>query len=122
MTKSCSLKRCSAINERSTSIKRLALRFDCNNRLPIHVFVVAKKMRDGLRMLAGAELRAGCDMAGAKARVLSNAIICGPAEAVPLLQNSFRCRHDKSHALLQSASSISPFAPPPFQEVDEWPH
>jgi hypothetical protein len=32
------------------------------------ILVVAKKMRDGLRMFAEAALRAGCDMAGAKAQ------------------------------------------------------
>ncbi|MGC8550373.1 MAG: hypothetical protein ACP5M4_11790 [Acidobacteriaceae bacterium] len=31
------------------------------------VFVVAKKILDGLKMFDGAELRAGCAMAGAKA-------------------------------------------------------
>jgi hypothetical protein len=34
------------------------------------VLVVAKKMREGLRMFAGTELRAGCAMAGAKALLL----------------------------------------------------
>jgi hypothetical protein len=51
------------------------------------VFVVAKNMRDGFKMLAAAALRAGCAMAAAKSLSPLHCC-CGPAEAVPLLQSS----------------------------------
>jgi hypothetical protein len=53
----------------------LALRSDCSNRLLMLVFVVAKKIRDGLKMLAGTALRAGCAMAGAKALFSSRLLL-----------------------------------------------
>jgi hypothetical protein len=43
--------------------------------MPLLVFVVTKKMREGLKMLAGAALRAGCAMAGAKAHSPLNPLL-----------------------------------------------
>src|ERR1035438_3682017 len=104
-TKSCSLKRCSATSEHSTSMRRVALRSDCSNRLFMLVLVVAKKMRDGFRMLAEAALRAGCAMAGAKALLLFIAG-CGPAKAVPLLQS---WKHSNSRQAACGPAKAVPF-------------
>ena len=96
------LETCSATSERNTSMSSPALRSDCSNRLPMLVFVVAKKdARRVQNVCRGAALRAGCAMAGAKAHSPLHRC-CGPAKAVPLLQSSstatLRARH-KTRAL-----------------------
>ena len=52
-------------------MSRPALRSDWRILRPVLVFVVTKKVREGLRMLEEDEFRLGCDMAGAKAHLLS---------------------------------------------------
>ena len=96
-TKSCSLNLRSATSERSTSTSDSALRSDCKIRFPIAVFVVTKNVRAGLRTLAADAFLAGCAMAGAKA-LSSLRHGCGPAEAVPLLQNKILLTEPVQHS------------------------
>jgi len=62
MTKSCITNFFDATHERNTSISRVALRSDCNNALPMLVFVVTKNVRDELRISAMLALREGIDI------------------------------------------------------------
>ena len=59
-----------------------ALHSDWRILRPVLVFVVTKKVREGLRMLEEDEFRLGCDMAGAKAHLL-NWRLFGMTKVVP---------------------------------------
>jgi hypothetical protein len=49
-------------------MKSVAFLSDCNKRRPMLVLVVAKKTREGLRILSALALREGIAIAGAKAQ------------------------------------------------------
>jgi hypothetical protein len=62
-------------------MRSIAFRSDWNNRRAMLVFVVAKKIRELLRIVFGHAFRAGCAIAGAEAQSFS--VIYGPTEVVP---------------------------------------
>jgi len=63
------LKLPAATFNRSTSMRSIAFRSDCNRRRPMLVFVVAKNTRELPGIASGRAFRAGCAMAGALERV-----------------------------------------------------
>ena len=67
---------------RSTSMRSIAFRSDCNKRRAMLVFVVAKKTRALLRIAFRQAFGAGCAITGAKSPILPS-IVYGPTKVVP---------------------------------------